>query len=85
MLFHLVAKAAANRTYMDKEELITHVEQANKNAERSYWWLKNIKAEDVEELGMTNVLDKIRDVLSLLQQVDNITMDIMITIKQNTK
>lgn len=70
---------------MDKEELITHIEQANRNAERSYWWLKNIKADDVKELGMTNVLDNIRDVLSLLQQVDNITMDIMITIKQNTK
>lgn len=69
---------------MDKEELITHIEQANRNAGRSYWWLKNIKAEDVKELGMTNVLDKIRDVLSLLQQVDNTTMDIMITIKQNS-
>lgn len=82
----MVAIAAANiRTYMDKEELITHIEQANRNAERSYWWLKNIKVEDVKELGMNNVLDKIRDVLSLLQQVDNTTMDIMITIKQNTK
>lgn len=70
---------------MDKEELITNIEQANRNAERSYWWLKNIKADDVNELGMTNVLDNIRDVLSLLQQVDNITMDIMITIKQKTK
>lgn len=70
---------------MDKEELITHIEQANRNAERSYWWLKNIKANDVKELGMTNVLDNIRDVLSLLQQVDNTTMDIMITIKQKTK
>lgn len=70
---------------MDKEELITHIEQANRNAERSYWWLKNIKANDVKELGMTNVLDNIRDVLSLLQQIDNITMDIMITIKQKTE
>lgn len=70
---------------MNEEELITHVEQANKNAERSYWWLKNINIEDVKELGMTNVLDKIRDVLSLLQQVDNITMDIVITIKQNSR
>lgn len=69
---------------MSKETMITIVEQANKNAERSYWWLKNIKAEDVKELGMTNVLDKIRDVLSLLQQVDNITMDIIITVKQNS-
>lgn len=70
---------------MDKEELITHIEQSNRNAERSFWWLKNIKAKDVKELGMTNVLDNIRDVLSLMRQVDNITMDIIITIKQNTK
>lgn len=69
---------------MDKEELTTHVEQANKNAERSYWWLKNINVEDVKELGMSSVLDKIRDVLSLLQQVDNITMDVIITIKQSS-
>lgn len=69
---------------MDKEELITHVEQANKNAERSYWWLKNINVEDVKALGMASVLDKIRDVLSLLQQADNITMDVIITIKQSS-
>lgn len=69
---------------MDKEELITHIEQANKNAERSYWWLKNINVEDAKALGMASVLDKIRDVLSLLQQVDNITMDVIITIKQSS-
>lgn len=69
---------------MDKEELTTHVEQANKNAERSYWWLKNINVEDVKALGMSNVLDKIRDVLSLLQQVDNITMYVIITIKRSS-
>ena len=69
---------------MDKEELITHIEQANKNAERSYWWLKNINVEDAKALGMSSVLDKIRDVLSLLQQVDNITMDVIITIKQSS-
>lgn len=60
------------------EETLTKVEQANKEAERAFWWMKGVDRETAETLG---VIDKVADVLKLLQKVDNITMDIIITIK----
>lgn len=68
---------------MDKVNgIITNVEQANKEVERAYWWLKEINTDSAKGLG---VLPKIKDVLSLLRTVDKITIDIVITIKQNSK
>ena len=57
---------------------LLHVEEASKCAERAFWWMKRIDTKEVESL---NVLSKVQDVLALLQQVDNITMDIMVTIR----
>lgn len=68
-----------------KEEIITQVEEANGNVARAKWWLNNVDAADIKQLGMDGVMGKIRDVLTLLRQVDNITMDIVITIKQKSK
>lgn len=62
------------------EQLINSVEQTNNRAEASYWWMKGIDMKQAEEL---QVADKVNDVLKLLAKVDNITIDIIITIKNN--
>lgn len=64
------------------DKVITGVEQANHNAERAYWWMKGIDRDEAQRL---NIANEVNTVLSLLQRVDNITMDIVITIKQKTK
>lgn len=58
------------------------VEQSNHCAERAYWWMKGVDKEDAERLG---VADKVQSVLSLLQKIDNITIDISITIKNKSQ
>lgn len=62
--------------------MIQQIEQANKNAERSYWWMKGVDRDEAQRLGVN---DMVQSVLDLLQKVDNITMDIVITIKQKSK
>lgn len=65
---------------MATEKVITGVEQANPNAQRAYWCMKDIDRDDAQRL---NIANEVYTVLSLLQPIDNITMDIVITIKQN--
>lgn len=65
-----------------EEIIITHAEEANHNAERAYWWIKGIDREEAQRLGLN---DMVQSVLNLLQKVDHITMDIVITIKQKSK
>lgn len=66
-----------------EEVIVTHAQEANHNAERAYWWwMKGIDREEAQRLGLS---DMVQSVLSLLQKVDNITMDIQITIKQKSK
>lgn len=65
-----------------EEIIITHAEEANHNAERAYWWMKGIDREEAGRLGLN---DMVQTVLNLLQKVDNITMDIVITIKQKSE
>lgn len=62
--------------------MIQQIEEANHNAERSYWWMKGVDRDEAQRLGLN---DKVQTVLNLLQKVDNITMDIVITIKQKAK
>lgn len=62
--------------------MLTNLEQANKESKRAYWWLKGIDANDAKELG---VLSKIKDCLSLLNVIDDITIDITITINTKTQ
>lgn len=62
-----------------EEVITTHAQEANHNAERAYWWMKGIDRDEAQRLGLN---DKVQTVLNLLQKVDNITMDIVITIKQ---
>ena len=57
---------------------LVSVEQTNHCAERAYWWMKEVDKDTAERLGVS---DMVKSVLSLLQKVDNITMDISITIK----
>lgn len=64
-----------------EEIIITHAEEANHNAERAYWWIKGIDREEAQRLGLN---DMVQSVLNLLQKVDHITMDIVITIKQKS-
>lgn len=65
-----------------EEVIVTHAQEANHNAERAYWWMKGIDREEAQRLGLS---DMVQSVLSLLQKVDNITMDIQITINQKSK
>ena len=65
-----------------EEVILTHAQEANHNAERAYWWMKGIDRDEAQRLGLNDV---VQSVLNLLQKVDNITMDIVITIKQNSK
>lgn len=65
-----------------EEIIIAHAEEANHNAERAYWWMKGIDRDEAQRLGLN---DKVQTVLNLLQKIDNITMDIVITIKQTPK
>lgn len=62
--------------------MIQQIEEANHNAERSYWWMKGVDRDEAQRLGVN---DMVQTVLNLLQKVDNITMDIVITIKQKAK
>lgn len=64
-----------------EEVIITHAEEANHNAERAYWWIKGIDRNEAQRLGLN---DMVQSVLNLLQKVDNITMDIVIKIKQKS-
>lgn len=51
------------------EEIITaHVQEANHNAERAYWWMKGIDREEARRLGLN---DMVQTVLNLLQKVDS--------------
>ena len=65
-----------------EEVILTHAQEANHNAERAFWWMKGIDRDEAQRLGLN---DMVQSVLNLLQKVDNITMDIVITIKQNSK
>ena len=62
--------------------IITHVQQANSDAKRAYWWIRNIEPDEALRLGVS---DMIRSVLAHLQKVDNLTVDIELTIKQKSK
>lgn len=62
--------------------MIQQIEEANHNAERSYWWMKGVDRDEAQRLGVN---DMVQTVLNLLQKVDNITLDIVITIKQKAK
>lgn len=64
------------------EVMIQQIEEANHNAERSYWWMKGVDRDEAQRLGVN---DMAQTVLDLLQKVDNITMDIVITIKRKNK
>lgn len=65
----------------EQESIIYRIHKANACAEYAYWWMKNIDANDIDDLG---VMSKIQDVLELLRKVDDITMDIVITIKNKS-
>lgn len=65
-----------------EEVITTHAQEANHNAERAYWWMKGINRDEAQRLGLN---DMVQTVLNLLQKVDNITMDIVITIKQKSQ
>lgn len=52
------------------------------SAETAFWWMKGIEADDIDNLG---VMSKIQNLIKLLREVDSITMDIMITIKNKNQ
>jgi hypothetical protein len=58
---------------------LDHIVDTNTNAERAYWCALNISAETAHKMGINQ---KLQTVLSLLNRVDDITMDIIITINK---
>lgn len=54
---------------------------ANKCADNARWWMTNIDVNDIDDLG---VMSKIQDVFELLRKVNDLTMDIIITIKNKS-
>lgn len=79
MLFHSEAIADVNISMnMEIEKLVAHILQ---HGTRMCWW-QNVKASEMDEHGMSNVLSNVRELLLLLQQIDNATMNIVITIKK---
>ena len=66
----------------DEREILFRVEKANKSAETAFWWMKGIDRSDIDNLG---VMSKIQNVIKLLREVDNITMDITIAIRNKSK
>lgn len=64
-----------------QQQILTQTAQANRHAARAYWWIKDIDPQEAQRLGVDVMVKK---VLSLLQQVDNITVDIEIRINQLT-
>lgn len=64
------------------EKIVFNTLQANNMAEGAYWWMKDINASDVDDLS---VMKKIEDVLKILRKVDDLTMDIIITIRNKEK
>ncbi|MCM1077797.1 MAG: hypothetical protein NC411_10615 [Bacteroides sp.] len=63
-----------------ENELVSKLREANRNAERAYWWMKDVDRKTAERVG---VYAMVNEVLSLLKQIDDITLDI--TIKINRK
>lgn len=64
-----------------EETITTQANEANHNAERAYWWMKGIDRDEAQRLGLS---DMVQNVLDILQKVDDITMDIVITIKEKS-
>ena len=62
-----------------EDKIITQMEEFSRNAERAYWWMRNVDPDEAQRLGVS---EKVESALSLLQKVDNITIDITITIKE---
>lgn len=62
-----------------EEKITTNVTEANQSAARAYWWIKGVDRDEARRLGLSEM---VQSVLSLLQEVDNLTIDIAITIKQ---
>lgn len=73
---------AADYLNPSSQAMIRQMVEANNNAERAYWRMKGIERDEAQRLGLN---DMVRTALSLLQKVDNITMDIVITIRQKSQ
>lgn len=64
----------------DEDNIVSNILDANRYSEQAYWSMKNI---DLEKTQRFDIENKIKDVLSLLQKVDNITIDIAISISSS--
>ncbi len=69
-----------NQEHNSRTTIIDNIEQANREAARAYWWIKDINPADAAASGVS---DQVKTLLSLLQKVDNITIDIAITIRES--
>lgn len=61
------------------QEIITQIQEANQQSAKAFWWLRNVNRNEATQLG---VMRKIEEALQLLQDVDNLTIDVMITIRK---
>ena len=56
--------------------IVSNILDANAHSEKAYWSIKNISSDDARRLDIET---KLKDILTLLHKVDNLTMDIVIT------
>ena len=57
--------------------LITQVREANRKAERAYWWLKRVDMDAANAAGTASVAGKIKEALAILNRFDALTIDII--------
>ena len=66
---------------LEEEKIILCTQKAEDCSHAAHWWMKNIDVNDIDDLG---VMSKIQDVIELLHKVNDLTMDIVITIKNKS-
>lgn len=61
------------------QTILALAQKSRQSAEKARWWISGIDRDAARTLG---IADMIRRTLFLLDEIDDITMDIQITIKQ---
>lgn len=61
------------------QTILALAQKSRQSAEKARWWISGIDRETARNLG---IADMIRRTLFLLDEIDDITMDIQIIIKQ---
>lgn len=63
---------------MTKNDILTHLSQIVREAERCYWWTKDIPADVAQDISINNELSEIR---KHLVKVDQMATEAMVKVK----